>query len=116
MRNYPVIVYRINMRKAISIALSEDDLLWLRGQAARSARGSVSELLDRLVADARSGGRTDPAAVRSVVGTVDLPDDDPGLASADAYIRTLFGVSAAQPMVVRERPPAPRPAGKKRRG
>lgn len=96
------------MRKAISITLSEDNLLWLRGQAARSARGSVSELLDRLVAEARNGGRTDPSAVRSVVGSVDLPDDDPDLAGADAYIRTLFGTSTRQPMRVRERPPAAR--------
>lgn len=104
----------MNMRKAISITLSEDNLLWLRGQAARSARGSVSELLDRLVADARTGGRMDPAAVRSVVGSVDLPDDDPELAGADAYIRTLFGTSARQPMAVRERPPAPRRVKKAR--
>ena len=64
--------YRMNMRKAISITLSEDNLLWLRGQAARSARGSVSELLDRLVAEARKrrqygyrravGGRHDRSA------------------------------------------------------
>lgn len=108
------IVYRMNMRKAISITLSEDNLLWLRGQAARSARGSVSELLDRLVADARTGGRMDPAAVRSVVGSVDLPDDDPELAGADTYIRTLFGTSARQPMVVRERPPKGRKVKKAR--
>ena len=103
------------MRKAVSITLSEDNLLWLRGQAARSARGSVSELLDRLVTEARSGGRTDPAAVRSVVGTVDLPDEDPDLAGADAYVRTLFGMSAGQPIVVRERPRSRR-KGRKTRG
>lgn len=97
-------LYPINMRKAISITLSEDNLLWLRGQAARSAKGSVSELLDRLVAEARSGGRIDPAAVRSVAGTVDLPDDDPDLAGADAYIRSVFAESARAPMLVRERP------------
>jgi hypothetical protein len=105
----------MNMRKAISITLSGDNLLWLRGQAARSARGSVSELLDRLVTDARTGGRTDAAAVRSVAGTVDLPDDDPDLASADALIRTLFATSARQPMLVRERPSGP-PKGRKPRG
>jgi hypothetical protein len=102
----------MNMRKAISITLSEDNILWLRGQAARSARGSVSELLDRLVADARVGGRTDPSSMRSVVGSVDLPDDDPDLAGADAHIRTLFAASARQPMMVRERPPAARKAPK----
>lgn len=98
----------MNMRKAISVTLSEDNLLWLRGQAARSARGSVSDLLDRLVGEARSSGRTDPSAVRSVVNTIDLPDDDPDLAGADGYIRAIFGTSAQQPLVVRERQPGPR--------
>lgn len=94
----------MNMKKAISITLSQDNLLWLRGQAARSSKGSVSELLDGMVADARKGGRTAPEAVRSVAGTIDLSDDDADLAGADAYIRSLFAASARQPMVVRDRP------------
>ena len=96
-------MYTINMRKAISVTISEDNLLWLRGQAGRSGRGSLSEVLDRIVGEARAAGRTDPAAVRSVIGTVDLPDDDADLAGADAYIRTLFAASARQPVMVRER-------------
>ena len=113
MNRADVFLYRINMRKAISITLSEDNLLWLRGQAARSARGSVSELLDRLVAEARQGGRTDPSAIRSVVGTIDIPDDDPDLRGADAYIRTMFSASLREPMLVRERSTGAR-KGKKR--
>ena len=97
--------YRINMRKAVSITLDQDNLLWLRGQATRTAKGSVSEVLDRIVSEARAGGRTEPGAVRSVVGSIDLPDDDPNLAQADAYIRSLFAASARQPMLVRESPP-----------
>lgn len=97
-------VYTINMRKAISVTISEDNLLWLRGQAARTGRGSLSEVLDRIVGEARAAGRTDPAAIRSVIGTVDLPDDDADLARADGYIRTLFAASARQPIMVRERP------------
>ena len=99
-------MYTIVMRKAISITLEEGNLLWLKGQAARSARGSVSELLDGIVSEARLAGRIDPAAVRTVVGSVDLPDDDPGLDGADAYIRSLFAASAQRPIVVRERPAA----------
>jgi hypothetical protein len=94
------------MKKAISVTLAEANLLWLRGQAARTAKGSVSDVLDRLVSDARAGGRTDPAAVRSVVGTVDLPDDDPDLAQADAYVRSLFAASARRPLLVREKAPS----------
>ncbi len=105
---WTLIVYRINMTKAISITLSEDNILWLRGQAARSSKGSVSELLDRIVMDARKAGRTDADAIRSVAGTIDLPEDDPDLAGADAHIRALFAASARQPMLVRERPSPPR--------
>jgi hypothetical protein len=83
--------------------MTEDNLLWLRGQAARTARGSVSEVLDRIVGEARMSGRIDPAGVRSVAGSVDLPEDDPGLEQADTFIRSLFGASAQQPMLVRER-------------
>ncbi len=102
------------MRKPISVTLAEDNLLWLRGQAARSAKGSVSEVLDRIVTEARAAGRTDPSAVRSVVGTIDLPEDDPDLEHADAYIRSLFAASVRQPMLVRERPPSKVPRTPKR--
>jgi hypothetical protein len=103
----------MNMRKAISVTLAEDNLLWLRGQAARTSKGSVSEVLDRIVGEARAGGRTDPSAVRSVVGTIDLPDDDPDLAQADADVRSIFAASARRPILVRERPS--RKAGPERR-
>jgi hypothetical protein len=92
------------MRKAISVTLQEGNLLWLRAQAARSGRGSVSEVLDGIVSEARLSGRVEPAAIRTVAGTIDLPDDDPGLETADAYIRSLFAASARQPSLVRERP------------
>ena len=75
----------------------------------------IDPLLDRLVGEARQAGWADPAAVRSVVGSVDLPADDPDLQQADAYIRGLFAESAAQPILVRERGPRARP-GKRSRG
>ena len=108
-------MHPIKMRKAISITMSEENLLWLRGQAARTSRGSVSEVLDRIVGEARAAGRIDPAALRSVAGTIDLPDDDPELAGADAYIRAAFAASARQPVLVRE-PPKPARKGTARRG
>lgn len=103
----------MNMRKAISVTISEENLLWLKGQAARTARGSVSDVLDRIVSAARLSGRTDPAAIRTVVGTVDLPEDDPGLDGADAHIRSRFAASAQQPMPVRERPAIRRRASRR---
>lgn len=95
------------MKRAISITLGEDNLLWLKGQAGASANGSVSEVIDRLVREARTAGRTDAAAIRSVVGSIDLGDDQ-DLAGADAYVRELFDRSLTRPMAVRERPPARR--------
>lgn len=98
----------------MSVTLSEDNLLWLKGQAARTPKGSVSDVLDRIVGEARAQGRTDPAAIRSVAGTIDLPADDPDLTEADAYIRSVFAASARQPVVVRERAAAYRVKSKKR--
>ncbi len=94
------------MKRAISVTIGEDNLLWLKGQAGASASGSVSEVIDRLVRDARAGGRTDAAAVRSIVGSIDLPGDDEDLEGADAYVRGVFDRSLSRPMLVRERPPA----------
>lgn len=92
----------MNMRKAVSVTLKHDNLLWLRAQAAASSRGSVSEVLDRLVTDAREAGRTSAAAIRSVVGTIDLPYDDPQLERADAFVRAQFDGSLRRPMLVKE--------------
>ena len=87
------------MKRAISVTLGEDNLLWLKGQAGASASGSVSAVIDRLIREARAAGRTDAAAIRSVVGTIDLPADDPDLTGADAYIRSLVDQSIGRPML-----------------
>ena len=100
------------MKKAVSVTLGEDNLLWLRGQAAASANGSLSEILDRLVNDARMSGRTDAKAIRSVAGTIDFRPTTPDLLGADSYVRALFDRSLQRPMLVREKAPAPR--GRKR--
>ena len=103
------------MKKAISVTIEEDNLLWLKAQAAATVKGSVSDVLDRLVRDARLEGRTD--AIRSVVGTVDLANGD--LDTADAYVRTMFARSLGRPLLVKERAPrqagAVRTRGRKRR-
>jgi hypothetical protein len=93
----------MNMRKAVSVTLREENLLWLRAQAAATPRGSLSEVLDGLVAEARHAGRGEPGAIRSVVGSIDLPEDDPTLEQADGDIRELFAASARRPLLVKER-------------
>ena len=90
------------MRKAISVTLKADNVVWLRGRAAATARGSLSEVLDQIVTDARSSGRLDAGTARSVRNTIDLPDDDPGLEQADAYVRGVFDASIRRPVLVQE--------------
>lgn len=107
----------MKMRKAISVTLGADNLLWLRGQAGVTARGSVSDVLDRIVSRARAAGEGESTAVRSVVETIDLPENDPDLEAASLHIRSVFADSARRPMLVRERPAASRMTAKKpRRG
>lgn len=97
----------------ISVTLDPDNVRWLQGQAVATRTRGVSATLDRLVTGARLGGRVHGESVRSVVGTVDIHPDDPGLDRADRDLRALFDASMPQPLVTpkgrrtptRERPP-----------
>lgn len=101
--NSRFIVYRMFMlKKALSVTLRNDNLLWLKGRTKATGSRSVSETLDTLVSAARAGGPSHPGTSRSVVGTIDVAADDPNLEKADAHIKDLFAVSLAQPVLVRE--------------
>lgn len=105
-------------KQAISVTLEADNIVWLKGRAGAAGLRSVSELLDRLVAEARQSGRGGPS--RSVVGTIDVDPGDPSLAEADAAVRHMFDASLRRPMMVRETGAAygvqRRRRAKKRRG
>jgi hypothetical protein len=77
-------------KQAISVTLRDDNLLWLRGRSRAARHRSVSETLDRLIADARAGVRASDAPSRSVKGTIRIVSGDPSLARADALVRALF--------------------------
>jgi hypothetical protein len=77
-------------KKAVSVTLAEENLLWLRGQARSAGARSLSEVLDRVISRARTTGAGHEAAVRSVKGTIRISSTDPGLLQADAAIRALF--------------------------
>ena len=79
-------------KKAVSLTLDERNLLWLKGRARVLAGGSVSEAVDQLIEEARVGGLGAGHAPRSVVGTIDVPDEA-ALANANAEIRELFTAS-----------------------
>jgi len=97
------------MKKAISVTLRGDNLLWLKGQAAATTGGNVSEVVDRLVQQARTGGARD-IAVRSVVGTIDLPSG--ALDGTNGSLQSLFDRSLRRPISVTRRPRA-KPRGRR---
>lgn len=89
-------------KEAVSVTLDADNLLWLRGRTKAAGRRSLSETLDRLIAEARAGGRVPPGSVHSVVGTIDINESDPFLLKADSIIRAQFEASLRRPLLVRE--------------
>jgi hypothetical protein len=87
-------------KKAVSLTLDEANLLWLKGRG--YGHGNLSAAVDDLITAARAGRLGTPAAVRSVIGTIDLAADDPRLERADRTIRDLFAASLARPLRVSE--------------
>jgi len=83
-------------KEAISVTLQRENLAWLRGRALAAGRRSVSEMLDRLIHEVRTGGKGPAGVVRSVVGTVKTARTDPELKSADAELRSLEGRGASR--------------------
>jgi hypothetical protein len=92
-------------KKPVSITLDETNLLWLKGRARVLAGGSLSEAVDQLIDEARAGKLGAAAPPRSVVGTIDVPDDGI-LLKAAAEVRGLFDASLARPIVVHHDRPA----------
>lgn len=82
-------------KKPLSVTLEEENILWLRGQAIGGRQRSVSEALDVVVTAARQSRFG--ATPRSIVGTVDIAGDDPGLLGADAAVRSLVDASLGRP-------------------
>jgi hypothetical protein len=103
-------------KQAISVTLETENLAWLRGRVGAAGLRSVSDLLDRLVADARAKGSVGPVA--SVVGTIDIDASDPLLLGADEVLRASVDRSLGRPLRVKEDSPgysAPRTTDTKRR-
>jgi len=90
-------------KRAISVTLDADNLMWLKGRAGAAGIRSVSELLDQIVSAARTSGHIGPS--RSVVGTIDLDASDPWLDGADDAVRGMFDASLRRPLMVKEASP-----------
>jgi hypothetical protein len=92
-------------KEPVSVTLDRDNLVWLRGRAARTKRRSLSDTLDEIVTAARLGGSAS-GVIRSVVGTVDIAADDPALERADQYIREQVEASLSRPLTGHEERPS----------
>jgi hypothetical protein len=92
------------VKRAISVTLETDNLVWLKARAGATGLRSVSELIDRLVTRARSAGTAGP--VQSVVGTIDIDAGDPWLEEADGAVRAMFDASLRRPLIARKAGPA----------
>lgn len=87
---------RLMSKQPVSVTLSTDNIEWLRKQAMAKNR-SISKALDDLIRKARSAGSSDDAAIRSVVGTIEIDPSDPDLLEADSFVRSLFHLSTGKP-------------------
>lgn len=102
-------------KKPVSLTLEETNLLWLKGRARVLAGGSLSAAVDQLIDEARAGrlGAAEPP--RSVVGTIDLPDEAV-LQKAGEELRGVFDASLARTFFVHEsRPGVAAPKSKRKK-
>ena len=91
-------------KQAITVTLDADNLTWLKGRARGIGARSMSELLNRLVSDARRQGTL--GEPRSVVGTVTIDPSDPLLDGADQAVRAFFAAAVKGAPRLSERPSA----------
>jgi hypothetical protein len=63
-------------KQAISVTLSPDNLVWLKGRARAEGVGSLSEFLDRMLTRTRFGENA-PRPVKSMKGELTAMTDEP---------------------------------------
>jgi len=91
-------------KQPLSVTLDPENVLWLKARSRGAKSRSVSETLDRLLSEVRTG-RGMAAKARSVRGTVRIDGSDPHLRRADEAVRRLIASSLA-----RRSPSARRPS------
>jgi hypothetical protein len=74
--------------KMISVELDPANWLWLQDRASATSDRSLSKILNEILAQVRKGDGSSP--VRSVRGTIRLPEADPDLDEAREHVRELF--------------------------
>lgn len=94
-------------KRALSVTLDPENILWLKARARGARSRSVSETLDRLLLEARAG-RVSGFQARSVKGTIRIDMADPDLARADDAVRRLMASSLLRSEKRSGRPKGPR--------
>jgi len=82
-------------KQAISVTLDPENILWLKARTRGAHRRSVSETLDRLLNEVRTGKSSAPEA-QSVRGTVRIDVADPDFEEADAAVSRLIASSLSR--------------------
>jgi len=77
-------------KKAVSVTLHPDNLLWLRARVKAKGGRSLSEALDGIITEARSGTGASAAEGRSVVGNARIPRSEKALSEAGAQVAASF--------------------------
>ena len=72
------------------MTLHPDNLLWLKTRVKAKGGRSLSEALDGIITEARSGTGASAAEVRSVVGNARIPGSEKALSEAGAQVAALF--------------------------
>jgi hypothetical protein len=83
-------------KKAVSLTLRPDNLLWLKTRVKVKGERSLSEALDQIITEARAGAGAGGAEIRSVVGNARIPTSDKALAEAGAHVAALFLASVGR--------------------
>jgi hypothetical protein len=91
--------YDHRMKTAISVTLAPDNLLWLKARAQAKGSRSVSAALDEVLSEARRAS----GPVRSVIGTIRLPEGEAGLRRGSEEIGRLFDKALGARSVRRKR-------------
>ena len=76
-------------KTVVALTLDKGNFLWLKGRAQAMARGSVSEVVDLLIQQARTGQMFTTDARGTVVGTIEAPNRDM-LGKGNAQLRRLL--------------------------
>jgi hypothetical protein len=81
--------YRMNKR-AVSVTLRPDNILWLKTRVKASGGRSLSQALDEIITEARTGASASATDRRSVVGNARIPASEAALSRAAQEIRAQF--------------------------